>query len=88
MWVWGILILIFLRNKITNAKSVGITQNIIDELNINVKLIFLKPAETTGMTKIVKHPMFSRMPRRHAIHKWFTKECELLRKKYMSKKIP
>ena len=72
-----------LRNKITNAKSVGITQNIIDELYTNVKLIFLKPAKTTGMTKIVKHTKFSRKPRSHAKHKWFTKECEILRKDYM-----
>ena len=75
-----------LRNKITNAKSVGITQNIIDELYTNVKLIFLKPAKTTGMTKIVKHTKFSRRSRRHAKHKWFTKECEILRKDYMFKK--
>ena len=51
-----------LRNNITNAKSVGITQNIIDELYTNVKFIFLKPAKTTGMTKIVKHTKFSRKP--------------------------
>ena len=60
-----------LRNKITNAKSVGITHNIIDELYTNVKLIFLKPAKTTGMTKIVKSYLVSQedMPNINGLQK-------------------
>ena len=39
-----------------------------------------------GMTKMMKHSKLSRKPRRHAKHKLFTKECEILRKDYMFEK--
>ena len=64
------------------------TQNIIDDLYVNFKDIFIAPAISTNIyTKIEnKNNRSAEETRQHGRKTWFSNECEILRKECMAMK--
>ena len=62
----------------TLTKMAPTTQNIIDDLYVNFKDIFITPAISTNMYKELKN-RFVKKTRQHGRKTWFSNECEVLR---------
>ena len=77
---------IYLRNIILNMCKV--TQDIIDNMYIDMKELFIQPAKKTGIYKVFdkKPNTFIKKTRRHGKQSWYNNECDALRRKCMSMK--
>ena len=64
------------------------THNIIDDLYVNFKDIFISPAISTNMYKEIekKNNISAKKSRQHGRKTWFSNECDVLRKECMSMK--
>ena len=60
------------------------TQNIIDDLYVNFKDIFIMPAISTNMYKRDFKNRFVKKTRQHGRKTWFSNECEVLRNECMA----
>ena len=72
-----------LRNTIFNMSQV--TQDIIDNMYIDMKELFIQPAKKTGIYKVFdeKPSTFIKKTRRHGRQSWYNNECDALRRKCM-----
>ena len=73
-------------NTVLNMSQV--TQDVIDNMYICMKELFIQPAKKTGIYKEIekKSSKFVKKTRRHGRKSWYNNECDVLRKKCMSMK--
>ena len=70
----------------TLTKMTSTTQNIIDDLHVNFKDIFITPAISTSMYKERKRNRSANKTGQHGRKIWFSNECEVLHMECMTMK--
>ena len=70
----------------TLTKMASITQNIIDDLYVSFKDIFIAPAISMYIEIEKKNNRSAKKTRQHGRKTWFSKECETVRKECMAMK--